>query len=233
MRIEGKKFELMKQQPVRSGLSTGFTLTEMMIVMAIIAILTGLTLGALPAINEKRVRTRLQAELSVLTAAIENYKEKHGSYPPDNPNNLAQSPLFYELVGARAEQAGGGPATYYPLNGAAPVAEATLNTLTGNKGIINSATEESEVKNFLPALKPSQYGPSAYSPDAIVLRVPAKGVKDGAVGTDETNAWKYVVGKPNAGAQGVVYSTNNPNTYDLWAEARIGSKTVVIGNWRK
>ena len=35
------------------------------------------------------------------------------------------------------------------------------------------------------------------------------------------NPWRYNATNP----------TNNPNSYDLWAEIRVGDDTLIIGNW--
>ena len=38
----------------------------------------------------------------------------------------------------------------------------------------------------------------------------------------QINPWRYVVSNPS----------NNPKTYDLWAEVLIGDNTYIIGNWK-
>ena len=35
------------------------------------------------------------------------------------------------------------------------------------------------------------------------------------------NPWRYNSSNPS----------NNPNSYDLWAEIRVGDETIIIGNW--
>jgi type II secretory pathway pseudopilin PulG len=222
-------------------------LIEMLIVLAVIAILAGMILAVLPGIAEKRVRSQVRAELQPLIMAIEYYKEKHGFYPPDNfgfnpPHHgkqTGQPPLFYELGGTRFVPGSDDDKTlYYSLitNGHFLTATKVKNNFGGgninNKGFVNSAEQESEVKNFISTLKPRQYGPSAYNTDVLVLRVPAKGIKDGAFPTDELNPWRYVVAKPDRGPNDA-YPTNNPNSFDLWADVEIRGKLVKIGNWKE
>jgi type II secretory pathway pseudopilin PulG len=204
----------------------------MLVVIAVIVILAGLLLGALPAITDKKIRSSVRAELKMLTTKIEAYKDKHGFYPPDNTNNIAQPPLFYELVGTSVRDN-----TFYPLNGALELTQPQIeNNFAGMQGFMNSSPDASEVKNFYTTAKTNSH--YARSPFAVggapvmVLRVPAKGPKNPAVpATEEVNTWKYIVGKADRNAK--VYPTNNPNTFDLWAEVIIRGKTNVIGNWKE
>lgn len=65
------------------GLSA-FTLIELMVVVAVAAILAGLTLGGLGFANRKGAASRAQTEVAALTAAIESYKIDFGNYPDSN-----------------------------------------------------------------------------------------------------------------------------------------------------
>ncbi len=69
-----------KSRPARRG---GFTLVEMLTVIVIIGILSGLVVGgAISAIKAAR-RATILAEIGQLKISLENYKTEIGEYPPD------------------------------------------------------------------------------------------------------------------------------------------------------
>lgn len=73
-------------KPQASGLrprvARGFTLVEMLVVIAIIAVLAGLgTAGAMMAIGAARA-TKMKLEVDQLDMAMKAYKDKYGAYPP-------------------------------------------------------------------------------------------------------------------------------------------------------
>lgn len=61
-----------------------FTLIELLVVMAVIVILTGITLGAAGAIQNKAARTRALGEVQAMGTALESYKIDNGVYPSTN-----------------------------------------------------------------------------------------------------------------------------------------------------
>jgi len=221
----------------------GFSLIEMLVVIAVIGILAGILLGAMPAIQEKRIRSQVRAELRNLITAIEAYKEKHGFYPPDNPDTanaaraIAQPPLFYELVGTKV---GANPVQFIPLDGAPTITPAQVNNNFGSDGFMNSAPEAAEVKNFYTTAKTNKHyvaSPFVSGADQgriMVLRVPAKGptVSSFPAAAADLNTWRYIVAKPRKGPNDR-YPTNNPTSYDLWADVTIRGRTVTIGNWKE
>ncbi len=196
--------------------AAAFSLIEMLVVIAIIAILTALIIGLTQNSAEKKVRSRVEAELAQLETVIDHYKEKQGFYPPSNPDpgESQLNPLYYELVGTVHLPAG----SYQPLNDpAAVISPAVVKSTFGVDGFINSGGVPQEVKNYFPNLKESQT--KALPSGAKLLVVPA----DGPAPNEEFNPWHY-----NA-----VAPTHNPNTYDLWAVVVLGNKTITIGNWKQ
>jgi len=71
----------MKRSPSRHA----FTLIEMITVIAIIAILSGLVLSIAGLVQNKGTRAKAEGEVNALRAACESYKTDNGGYPQDIP----------------------------------------------------------------------------------------------------------------------------------------------------
>ena len=79
----------------------GFTLVEIMIVVAIIAVLAVL---ALPAFSRARAisqNARFIEDLRVVSAAFQQHVLEHGSYPPDSPPGVVPPGMADELRGVQ------------------------------------------------------------------------------------------------------------------------------------
>src|SRR3954469_25726560 len=61
-----------------------FTVVELLVVMAIILVLAGLVLGTTGYVHNKAARSRAEAEIAAMSAALENYKADNGIYPSDS-----------------------------------------------------------------------------------------------------------------------------------------------------
>lgn len=60
---------------------SGFTLVELLVVMAIIAVLAGLVLGTAGFMQKKAAKDRARAEIKAMELALESYKADNGVYP--------------------------------------------------------------------------------------------------------------------------------------------------------
>ncbi len=67
------------QPPRRSG----FTLTELLVVIVIIGIIVGITLPAVQYARKRAMAISIRVDIQNLENAVEAYKEKYGDYPPD------------------------------------------------------------------------------------------------------------------------------------------------------
>jgi type II secretory pathway pseudopilin PulG len=64
-----------------------FTLVELLVLMVIILILGGLVLATSGYVQKKGKRSRAEAEIAALSAALENYRSDNGAYPSDAVTN--------------------------------------------------------------------------------------------------------------------------------------------------
>jgi prepilin-type N-terminal cleavage/methylation domain-containing protein len=199
----------------------GFTLIELLVVISIIAILAGLLLTAGVGVQRNAAKKRAKAELVMVANAIDSYKSKLGYYPPDNAGSYWRNTLFYELVGCTRVNIGAN-STFTPLDGSPVVTSGALNTFTGGRvaGIQNSSASSSSsdegrtAQTILKELKLTQYA------DSGGIRLLGIAL-DGPVMAGTVTPFYYNSSNP----------TNNPNSYDLWVDIRVGGKTNRISNW--
>src|ERR1700752_3263650 len=72
---------------VRMTKKSAFTIIELLVVIPIIFVLAGLTLSTVGYVQNKGARSRAEAEIAAISAALENYKADNGIYPRDTTNN--------------------------------------------------------------------------------------------------------------------------------------------------
>jgi type II secretory pathway pseudopilin PulG len=68
-----------------------FTILELLVVMTIIVILAGLILATSGYVQTKSKRSRAEAEIAAISAALENYKADNGIYPIDTANGTTNT----------------------------------------------------------------------------------------------------------------------------------------------
>jgi prepilin-type N-terminal cleavage/methylation domain-containing protein len=204
----------------------GFTLIELLLVVAIIGVLAALIAAATGSSNLKAKIAMTQAELGEMESAIQEYHDKLGFYPPDNPVDPAMNPLWFELLGTTNNGA-----TYVALDGSGQISLADLNAKFDRQGFANTglkahSTDESGAPiSFLSHLRSEQTGqPDAGKPQIKILVCSvASPVGSGPITGTSLNPWHYVSSHP----------TNNASSYDLWADLVIGGKTYQVNNWSK
>lgn len=76
---------------------------ELLIVIAIIAILASLVLAAAGSVQKKGARSRTEAEIAALGAALENYKSDNGDYPNSSSgsSNLVSALMNTNTTGSK------------------------------------------------------------------------------------------------------------------------------------
>jgi prepilin-type N-terminal cleavage/methylation domain-containing protein len=126
----------------------GFTIVEILVVMAIILVLAGLVLATSSYVHNKGARSRAEAEIAAMSAALENYKADNGVYPVDIS------------VDAKAKS---NPADYQ-------TASLTLyRAISGDAD--NDSGRSAEARSYM-AFKPNQLGPADQSQPVTFIKDP-------------------------------------------------------------
>ena len=227
----------MKPNPLLSpSRRRAFTLIELLIVIAIIAILAALLFPVGAKIKNGATIKKAQAELLQVETAINSYKAKYGHYPPDGSAGPVVNPLYFELLGCALVNLPAEP-PYPPgwyfrtVGGDARILTNDVPSFFGVGGFVNctkgSGDEGAPAVKFLSGLKPGQYGdvsPPSYGVRLLACSVlwPDK-LTYQPTSTQTLNPWRYNSSSP----------TNNPGAFDLWVDIFIAGKTNRISNWSK
>jgi prepilin-type N-terminal cleavage/methylation domain-containing protein len=229
MRNQPRTVRMREPHAVPPAPEAAFTLIELLVVISIIGVLASLTVGLSGLATRKSKESRIQAEMTKLVSAIENYKSQIGSYPPDNTQadptvpgskgTPGRNQLFYELGGTTFNSS----TMRFYIAGKQEQAPDPANF--GAAGYANSARQEPDLK-FTESFKANQFQLVQLKPavQAYVLVVPVKGPSVralAAVGGGTVNPWLYVSSSP----------TNNAERFDLWTEVVIGKNIVRFSNW--
>lgn len=207
----------------RATSNRAFTIIELLMVIAIMAIVAGLIVGLAGVTGDSKKIKRTEAELANLVLLIEQYKTKVGVYPPDNPNGNRpeRNVLLYELAGAIRKA---GPVYSTPFG---DITLAELQAQLNVTGLVNAQDEgnvDPDANRMHPILKnlKSDQAEAVFG-NSRSLVVPV----DGPNG--RPNPWNYRLGNPT--------NAHNPESFDLWVEIKLGTtngvpKTKLIGNWK-
>ena len=133
--------------------STAFTLIELLIVMAIIIVLAGLILATANYVQKKGYRSRAEAEIAALSAALENYKADNGVYPST-----------VETINLKANIMGDPSAASYTS-----ASLALYKLISGDAD--NSTDRSAESKSYF-TFKPNQLSPTDQTAKVLFIRDP-------------------------------------------------------------
>jgi len=220
------------------GTTRAFTLIEMLVVIAVIAILASLIFPVAAGVQRARIRRAAQAQMEQVATAIEEYHTKKGFYPPDNgiPNpsgfNYGLNQLYYELVGTvltnntyqTLNHATSLPVNQFPGAFDSTKVQTFLNT-TQNPG----SDDVQSAVNFMQHIKSGQYllvkpglpNPNPTAPVMVLGTTLTGPVMYTDSSGNKINPWYYNSSNP----------TNNTGSYDLWTDVLVGTKTNRICNW--
>jgi prepilin-type N-terminal cleavage/methylation domain-containing protein len=221
----------------------GFTLVELLTVMAIIAVLAGLLLAISGLVQKKAGTSRAGSEIKGIETACEAYKVDNGVYPRDSAATSATDALDPRADGNSAVPAGATTATTAYMKASLFL----YQQLTGDKncdGVITAAGDGVGVKSYM-EFKPERLGrakmsdPPAVNSNPVVYLVDPFGFSYGysTAGQDyqdEVNGvGKYTLPNPDATQRGY-----NP-TFDIWCTVgkiltpKPGTNTDVTNQWVK
>jgi prepilin-type N-terminal cleavage/methylation domain-containing protein len=217
--------------------SRAFSLIELIIVVAIMALLASLTFPIMGAVRKTMIRNRARGALIGMETAMEAYKDKFGHYPPDNPvlkNGVTwyeTNQLYYELIGTTNVPSS--PPIFKTLDGSSQLlsTDVPLVFQSGVSGFVNcsqagNADEAPTGMSFLRDLKANQFLiVPINSKNCAVLGCgvdgPADIYQNPPAGLPKINPWRYNSSNP----------VHNTKSFDLWIDVIVGGKTNRICNW--
>ncbi len=212
----------------RPSLWHAFTLIELLVVIGVLTFLASMIFPAANIAHRNSIRKRAYAEMEQISTAIEMYREKLGSYPPDNPANAAINPLYFELLGTTLSNG-----AYVTIDGSARINQSALGAGpptgfgSGFSGFMNtSAGQDGDSKvgarNFLRGLRTSQIGELSSGVKILIGPVPWPASAGASPTPNATlSPWCYNSSSP----------VHNPKSFDLWVDLVIGGRTNRICNW--
>jgi prepilin-type N-terminal cleavage/methylation domain-containing protein len=147
-----------RQRPARPPLQgrtrdRAFTVVELLIVMAIILVLAGLILATSGYVQKKGSRSRAEAEIAAISAALENYKADNGIYPSDADTNALKANTMGNPTQSEYQKAS--LALYKLVSGDAD----------------NSTDRSAEMKTYF-SFKPNQLSPSTQNQAVTYIKDP-------------------------------------------------------------
>jgi prepilin-type N-terminal cleavage/methylation domain-containing protein len=208
-----------------------FTLIELLVVIAVIGILAALIFPVIGVIKDKEKIGVAKSELAQVESALNAYKARFGTYPPDNPASPLINPLYYELEGTTMTNVGG-VVSFTTKDGGSTVTAPDLTTAFGVSGLVNvsrgSGDDAVKAETFLINLRPNQIGQLTATASKPLVLV-------STVGWDNDNPGQQIISTTASRQTPIQYNSshpaNNPTSYDLWIDILIRGKTNRICNW--
>jgi type II secretory pathway pseudopilin PulG len=171
-----------------------FTLIELVLVVGIIIVLTGLILSTVGYARKKGARARAETEIAAMAAACENYKADNGVYPRGNGalGNTNQ-PYDTDQLETNSDPQGGNPANF--LNSALYL----YRQLSGDSDGDPTTSGAGDTRSYF-TFKPNMLNPSPPGPNTYI--------KD---------PFGYAYGYSTLGNANPGDTRGNNPTFDLWS----------------
>ncbi len=174
----------------------GFTLIEMLAVITIIVILAGLVVGGMGFVNDRQATEKAKTQIAMLSAAIEEYKLDHGSYPATANSSSG-------LTGTNS-------ITVYDMSETSQPAKSLLYVLY-TKGVEVLDDDNEDYPIYIPELDPdnNKQGWTSSSSDNIL--------------DPWGNPYRYRTAYSKTGSSNS--RTQNPD-FDLWSSGKDGATST-------
>jgi prepilin-type N-terminal cleavage/methylation domain-containing protein len=177
-----------------------FTLIELIVVVGLILILTGLVLSTAGYARKKSARTRAEIEIAALSAACESYKSDNAVYPRDTTNGTTDN--LAALTASPTPDPR--PTSYDPNDSRYAAASFYLYAqLSGNPSGDRSTYTQRSYFQF----KPSMLSPSGGTGTVTAIRDPFGNSYGYSTAQQANSSWGF-----------------NP-TFDLWSTAGTSNAT--------
>jgi type II secretory pathway pseudopilin PulG len=136
---------------------SAFTIIELLVVISIIIVLAGLILSTVGYVQKKGARSRAEAEIAAISAALESYKADNGIYPKDADTDALDPITDVDNISAA---------------GANKYGKASLSLYKVLSGDADAdANRVAEQKSYF-SFKPNMLEPSGGSGSVIAIRDP-------------------------------------------------------------
>jgi type II secretory pathway pseudopilin PulG len=183
-----------------------FTVVELLVVMAIIIILAGLILATSGYVQKKGARSRAEAEIAAISAALENYKADNGIYPRSADTDTLDARIHFNSD---------------PQSGTTEYRQASTYLFTQLSGLKADQTAIAGAKSYF-TFKPQLMGGTTNGSGTITyLRDPF----GNSYGYSTAGAKYAETSPPPPSPAGY-----NP-TFDLWSTAKETNSVQWIKNW--
>ena len=153
--------------------SRAFTLIELVVVVGLILILTGLVLSTVGYARKKGARARAETEIAAMAAACESYKSDYGIYPRDPTAGTATDTLDARATGNPAMYQTANLVLYRALSGDRNL-DRTVTALDENFNIDGTALTSplAQLPQTYFAFKPNMLSPADQTQNVQYIRDP-------------------------------------------------------------
>ncbi len=185
--------------PVRSSSHRAFTLIELMVVVAIMAILAGLVFGAMQGMGQNAKRKKAGVQIAALELGLEMFKQEYGDFPISE-------------VDPEIDAAAGSAVLYQALSGDGK----NLLELAGS-----AEPSKGEIGSSHPALM--EQLDAKRDPFKMVLQ---RSESDYLVADPWGQPYRYLCYRDKSGRQA---SQRNPASYDLYSHGQTIEEEMAKG----